>query len=358
MTTRTGTEVETSGTIPPALVGKGGGGPRAPRRPAPPNPAAPDGLLVVDKPQGMTSHDVVSRVRRLAHTRKVGHAGTLDPMATGVLVVGIGQATRLLTWVSGHDKAYEATVRLGIATTTDDAEGEVLASPGCATLTAGRLEEALAPLRGEIWQVPSSVSAVKIDGKRAYARVRQGETVEIPARRVRVGRLDLLAPPRPGQAAGADGVPTDVVDVDVHVECSSGTYVRALARDLGEALGCGAHLTALRRSRVGTFTLGAAHPLDALERSAEDGEVLPVVPLDDAVRALFPVLVLDAEEAGSFAHGQAPRRDAAQVEALSAAAGEGPLAVLDPDGVRVLGLARVDEGAGTLRTVLVWGERP
>lgn len=294
-------------------------------------------------------------MRRLAHTRRVGHAGTLDPMATGVLVLGIGRATRLLTWLSGHDKAYEATVRLGVSTTTDDAEGDVVDAPGCATPDAERLEAALEALRGEIDQVPSAVSAVRIDGKHAYARVRAGETVEIPARRVTVSVLERLGAPRPEAAVGPDGAVVDVVDVDVHVECSAGTYVRALARDLGESLGCGAHLTGLRRSRVGTLTLGDARRLDALERLAGTGEVLPVVPLDEAVRGMFPSLVLEAPEAARFAHGQAPRREGERLAALAAAAGEGPLAVLAPDGARVLGLARIDEGAGALRTVLVWG---
>lgn len=346
--------METSEAVPSALVGADGAGRRAPRRPAPPNPPAPDGLLVVDKPRGMTSHDVVARVRRLAHTRKVGHAGTLDPLATGVLVLGIGRATRLLTWVSGHDKAYEATVRLGISTTTDDAEGEVSDSPGCVSVAQDALEAGLDALRGEIWQVPSSVSAIKIDGKRAYARVRQGEAVEIPARRVTVSRLDCPGTQRPARAVGADGSPVDVLDLDIRVDCSSGTYVRALARDLGRALGCGAHLTALRRTRVGAFALEDAHPLAALEERAERGEVLPVVALDEAVPAMFPSLVLDEGEAQRFAHGQAPVRGGDELEALHGVAGEGPLAVLAPDTTRVLGLARLDEDGRALRTLLVW----
>ena len=303
----------------------------------------------------MTSHDVVARIRRLAHTRKVGHAGTLDPMATGVLVLGIGRATRLLTWVSGHDKAYEANVRLGVSTTTDDAEGEWTRAPGCRGLVPEDLEGALAPLRGDILQVPSSVSAIKIDGRRAYARVRDGETVEIPARPVTVSRLDVVGEPHPAHVSSGGGTGIDVVDVDLHVECSSGTYVRALARDLGECLGCGAHLTGLRRSRVGAFALGSAHPLDGLERECEAGRVLPVIGLDAAVTRMFPTLVLDESEAGRFTHGQAPRRGVDAVRELRAAAGEGPLAVLAPDGRRVLGLARIDEGGTDLRTVRVFG---
>ena len=239
------------------------------RRPDNPRP----GLLVIDKPQGLTSHDVVSRVRRLAHTRKVGHGGTLDPMATGVLVIGIGKATKLLTWVSGHSKEYRATIRFGVATNTDDAEGISIAAVGCASLSEEQLEAALVPLRGDITQVPSTVSAIKVNGKRAYALARAGEDVELAARPVRISRLEVLAPPRPGECIleenDADNAPGEqapsgpvrVVDVDVVVECSSGTYVRALARDAGEALGVGAHLTALRRTRVGDVPLETAMTL-------------------------------------------------------------------------------------------------
>jgi tRNA pseudouridine55 synthase len=185
--------------------------------------AATDGLVVVDKPAGLTSHDVVARMRRLAGTRKVGHAGTLDPMATGVLLVGIGRATRLLGHLALTDKAYDATVRLGVSTTTDDAEGEVLATADASGVPDAAVREALAALTGEIAQVPSSVSAIKVDGVRSYARVRAGESVALAARPVRVARFDLLD--RRGD------------DLDVHVVCSSGTYVRALARDIGAALG-------------------------------------------------------------------------------------------------------------------------
>ena len=240
------------------------------RRPDNPRP----GLLVIDKPQGLTSHDVVSRVRRLAHTRKVGHGGTLDPMATGVLVIGIGKATKLLTWVSGHSKEYRATIRFGVATNTDDAEGVATAAVGCSSLSEEQLEAALAPLRGDIMQVPSTVSAIKVNGKRAYALARAGEDVELAARPVRISRLEVLDPPRPAECileeTDADNAPdvqalsgpVRVVDVDVVVECSSGTYVRALARDAGEALGVGAHLTALRRTRVGDVPLETAMTLE------------------------------------------------------------------------------------------------
>jgi tRNA pseudouridine55 synthase len=243
---------------------------------------APDGLLVVDKPAGWTSHDVVGRVRRLAQTRKVGHAGTLDPMATGMLVLGVGRATRLLGHLSLTDKTYDATIRLGVTTVTDDAEGEVLETRDAAGV--GDLTAYLAALTGDIEQVPSSVSAVKVDGVRSYARVRAGEDVELKARRVTVSELVLLD--RRGD------------ELDVRVTCSSGTYVRALARDLGGALGVGAHLTALRRTRVGPFDLARARTLDQL------AEQLDVLPLDEAVAAAFPRRDLTEEEAVDLSHGR------------------------------------------------------
>ena len=250
----------------------------------PARPTAPDGLLVVDKPAGWTSHDVVGRCRRLAGTRKVGHAGTLDPMATGVLVLGVGRATRLLGHLALTDKAYDATIRLGATTVTDDAEGEVVTTQDASVVGDEAVRAGLAALTGAISQVPSSVSAVKVDGVRSYARVRAGEQVELAARSVVVSRLDLLA--RRGD------------DLDVAVECTSGTYVRALARDLGTALGVGAHLTALRRTRVGPFDLGAARTLE------QHAEQLALVPLDAAVAASFPRRELDADEAVALSYGK------------------------------------------------------
>ena len=249
---------------------------------------APDGLLVVDKPAGWTSHDVVARCRRLARTRKVGHAGTLDPMATGVLLLGIGRATRLLGHLALADKAYDATVRLGETTVTDDAEGDVLERADPSGVPDEALAAGVAALTGRIEQVPSAVSAVKVGGVRSYARVRAGEGVELAARPVVVQRFDVVA------RRGAD--------VDVRVEVSSGTYVRALARDLGRALGVGGHLTALRRTRVGPFDLAAARTLAAL---SEDGVLdATVVRLDDAVAAGFPVRALTGDEALALAHGR------------------------------------------------------
>jgi tRNA pseudouridine55 synthase len=242
------------------------------------------GLVIVDKPGGMTSHDVVSRVRRLAGTRKVGHAGTLDPMATGVLVLGLNRATRLLGHLTLTDKRYDATVRLGAATTTDDAEGEILETRATDDLTGEAVRAALAGFVGEIAQVPSAVSAVKVDGKRAYARVRAGETVDLPPRRVTVHALEVTG--------------LDLPDVRISIHCSSGTYVRALARDVGAVLGVGGHLTALRRTAVGPFDLAAASTLEALT------ETFALTPIADAARAGFPTLDLDEDQARAVRVGR------------------------------------------------------
>lgn len=271
--------------------------------------SAADGLLLVDKPAGISSHDVVAATRRLAATRKVGHAGTLDPMATGLLVLGVGRATRLLTYLVGADKDYEATLRLGQETLTEDAEGEITAGAGCRPedLPAARLSTALAGLTGEIMQVPSAVSAIKVGGVRSYARVRQGEAVELAARPVTISSLELRGQPR--AATAADG--TAVVDLDLGVSCSSGTYVRAIARDLGAALGCGAHLTALRRTRVGPFDVGEAATLEALSAQVEADAAstrpggLRVLGLSEAARRCFPAVELTGAEAGAVSHGQA-----------------------------------------------------
>ncbi|AEE45670.1 tRNA pseudouridine(55) synthase TruB [Cellulomonas fimi] len=306
------------------------------QRPGPRRPTAADGLLVVDKPQGWTSHDVVARTRRLAATRKVGHAGTLDPMATGVLVLGIGRATRLLTYVVGADKEYTATVRLGVATTTDDAEGEVVAVRDASGVSDAGLAAAVAALTGPILQVPSSVSAIKVAGERAYARVRAGEQVELAARPVTVSRFDVHGRRR----AVVDG--TAVLDVDVTVVCSSGTYVRALARDVGAALGVGGHLTALRRTRVGGFGLDVARTLEQLAAEPEDAP-LPVLPLSDAARATFPVRDLAEPEVRALSYGQA----LAPVDGGPA----GTVAAIAPDGTLV---ALVEDRGGRVRPVLVF----
>lgn len=219
---------------------------------------AGSGVLLVDKPQGITSHDVVARARRALGTRKVGHAGTLDPMATGLLVLGVDGATRLLTYVVGLDKTYEATIRLGAATDSDDADGEIIAETDASSLTASQIATALEPLRGRISQVPSTVSAIKVGGRRAYDLARAGEDVQLTAREVTVARFDVRAEHREGRH----------VDLDVVVDCSSGTYIRALARDLGRALGVGGHLTALRRTRIGPFEVGDAVSVDEIGPAA------------------------------------------------------------------------------------------
>ncbi|KGI67811.1 tRNA pseudouridine(55) synthase TruB [Mycolicibacterium rufum] len=247
------------------------------------------GLVVVDKPPGMTSHDVVGRCRRLFGTRKVGHAGTLDPMATGVLVVGIERATKILGLLTAADKGYAATIRLGQATSTEDAEGELLQSVSAAHLTDGQIGDAVAALRGDIAQVPSSVSAIKVAGQRAYALVREGQTVELAARPVRIDRFDVL-----GVRRGAD-----TVDVDVAVDCSSGTYIRALARDVGDALGVGGHLVALRRTRVGRFGLDQARTLEQLAEAATLSYTL-----DEACLQAFPRRDLTESEAVDASHGR------------------------------------------------------
>ena len=253
-------------------------------------PAA--GLVVIDKPAGWTSHSVVGRVRRLAGTRKVGHAGTLDPMATGVLIIGIGKATRLLGYLALADKAYSATIRLGISTVTDDAEGEVVTAVGTAGLKDSDIEAAMARLRGDILQVPSAVSAIKVDGVRSYARVRAGDQVDLPARPVQVERFISVA----SRASEVSGV--GVLDLDVEVECSTGTYIRALARDLGSALGVGGHLTALRRTRVGSFRVDEAQTFDAAEQG------LQVLPLDRLVQDFFPALIMSEAQVSHIRHGR------------------------------------------------------
>ena len=256
------------------------------------------GLILLDKPAGWTSHDVVGRMRRVAGTRRVGHAGTLDPMATGLLLVGIGQGTRLLTHLVGLPKTYTATIRLGQATTTDDADGEPLGELVSAShLGEADIEAALDSLRGEIHQVPARVSAIKVNGQRAYARVRAGEEVELAARPVTIYRFEVHARRDVGEW----------VDLDVTVECSSGTYVRALARDLGAVLGVGGHLTALRRTRVGEFRIEDAQTVP--ERSADPDAPQPKMVawgLGEAASRALPVLRVDDRTVVDLGHGKRP----------------------------------------------------
>ncbi|RAG80817.1 tRNA pseudouridine(55) synthase TruB [Streptacidiphilus pinicola] len=294
----------------------------------------PDGLIIVDKPAGITSHTVVARVRRMAGTRKVGHAGTLDPMATGVLVVGSEKATRLLGHLALTTKTYEATIRLGQTTVTDDAEGEVTASAAARAVTDEAIAAGVAELTGPIRQVPSSVSAIKIDGKRSYARVREGEEVELAARPVTVSRFEVHAR---RDVVAEDGTP--VVDLDVTVDCSSGTYIRALARDLGAGLGVGGHLTMLRRTRVGAYGLDVAHTLEALEESFADN----VLPIAAAAAAAFPRWDVDEKQARLLSTG---------VRIAAPGLGvDGPIAVFDPEG-RFLAL--IEEQGGKAKSVAVF----
>ena len=296
-------------------------------------PAAPPGLgglVIVDKPAGMSSHAVVARVRRLAGTRRVGHAGTLDPMATGVLVLGVERATRVLGHLALTDKDYAATIRLGQSTVTDDAEGEIVAGRSAAAVTEQQVGEQAARWTGDLMQRPSAVSAIKVDGARAYARVRAGEHVELAARKVHVARFAVVAVRRPEP---------DLLDVDVEVTCSTGTYVRALARDMGEALGVGGHLTALRRTRSGSFHVREARTLDSLEAG------FAIVPLAEAVAREFARVDVADTEAVSVLHGG--RLDVRLVAGLS----PGPYGVFGPDGAILALMERRDDA---LRPLVVF----
>jgi tRNA pseudouridine55 synthase len=282
------------------------------------------GLVIVDKATGVTSHDVVSRVRRLAGTRKVGHAGTLDPMATGVLVLGVNRATRLLGHLTLTEKAYDATIRLGAATTTDDAEGEVVSTASAGELDEARIRSALAAYVGDIEQVPTSVSAIKVDGRRAYQRVREGEDVQLAPRPVTIHELQVHEVRPVGE----------LVEVDVSVRCSSGTYIRAIARDVGADLGVGGHLGALRRTAVGPFTLDDAHTIEQL------AEELAMLPIAQAARATFPSRDLGEAQSGDVRHGR-------QIDADL----EGLTALFAPDGEF---LALYEPREGTTRAVAVF----
>jgi tRNA pseudouridine55 synthase len=289
------------------------------------------GLVIVDKPQGLTSHDVVGRIRRLAGTRRVGHAGTLDPMATGVLVIGVEKATRLLGHLALSEKEYSATIRLGQATDTDDAEGQVIAETSAAGVSEASLEAAAAALTGEIEQVPPGYSAIKVAGKRAYRLARQGAAPELAARPVTVAAFTVRAVRRVG----------DLVDADVTVTCSSGTYIRALARDLGRALGVGGHLTALRRTRVGPYEIAGAATLDQLAAT------FAVIPLAEAAAVAFRPVHLTEDQARSVAHGG--RVAISDLDWPGAA--PGPVAAFGPDGSLI---ALFTEEAGQARPLAVF----
>jgi len=300
---------------------------------------SPSGLVIVDKPGGMTSHDVVARIRRLAGTRRVGHAGTLDPMATGVLVVGIEKATRLLGYLTLTEKEYHATIRLGQSTSTDDAEGEITggapaADVSAAVLTQHELTRAAASLTGEIMQVPPAVSAIKVAGQRAYRLTRAGAAPELAARPVTVYEFTITAVRRDG----------DLLDLDAIVRCSSGTYIRALARDMGHQLGVGGHLTRLRRTRVGSYRVEDARTLEQL------AERFDVVPVAQAAQAAFPRRDLSADEARRLAHGG---RLAPAAASAADPAPPGPTAAYAPDGTLI---ALLTEESGQARPLVVFAE--
>ncbi|MBF4634321.1 tRNA pseudouridine(55) synthase TruB [Agreia pratensis] len=292
-------------------------------------PSTRSGVLLIDKPEGLTSHDVVARTRRLAGTRKVGHAGTLDPMATGLLVLGVNASTRLLTYVVGLDKEYLATIRLGVATTTDDREGEIVSvarTGAVSALGAADIRSQIDALTGDIEQTPSSVSAIKVDGKRAYALVREGVEVQLKSRPVTVSEFEIL-----DQRAASTEDGADALDIDVRVVCSSGTYIRALARDLGGSLGVGGHLTALRRTRIGPFSVAEASDLETVVVA----EALEA-PAATASR-LFTTLELTQEQSVDLGHG---KRLALSDDVPDAV---GPVAAIAPDG-RLVGLVSVTAG--------------
>ena len=294
----------------------------------------PDGLVIVDKPSGFTSHDVVAKMRGIARTRRVGHAGTLDPMATGVLVLGVEKATKLLGHLALTEKEYVGTVRLGQTTVTDDAEGEVTSSTDASKVTRDAIDAGIAKLTGDIMQVPSKVSAIKINGVRSYKRARDGEDFDIPARPVTVSSFAVYDV---RDAVAEDGTP--VLDLLVSVVCSSGTYIRALARDLGADLGVGGHLTALRRTRVGPYKLDAARTLEQLQQE------LTVMPIAEAAAAAFPRWDVDAKRARLLANG-------VRLEMPDEYAGAGPVAVFGPED-RLLAL--VETHRGKAKSLAVFG---
>ena len=303
------------------------------------------GLLLVDKPEGFTSHDVVAKLRGIVGTRKIGHAGTLDPMATGLLVIGVNSATKLLTFLVGEDKTYIATIRLGASTITDDRESEYLsvASSGDVdALTELDITNAIRPLTGEIMQVPSSVSAIKVDGERAYAKVRGGDEVKLAARPVTISRFDVLGEMR-RETVGDQ----QFIDLDVIIDCSSGTYIRALARDLGVALEVGGHLTALRRTRVGAYQVTDSQALADLKK----GEV-ELLPIADAAREAFDVRELAAEEVVDLRHG---KRIEVGVIAENATAKDRVIAAFAPTGELI---AMLTKAGSTLKSLVVFAEVP
>jgi tRNA pseudouridine55 synthase len=266
------------------------------------------GFAVIDKPKGMTSHDIVAKLRKHFGTKRVGHAGTLDPMATGVLVVGINNGTKFLSYITNGKKKYLATIQLGTSTVTDDAEGEILYQRSTDEIDDQAIQLILAAMIGEIQQVPSQVSAIKVQGERAYDLVRQGKSVELKARSIKIFELNLLNIRR-----GAK------IEIDIEVYCSSGTYIRSIARDLGEKLGVGGHLTALRRTVVEPFSLEDAH--EVLEAKA--------IPLLEAISKVLPVRTLTLDEIAEIKFGRAISHSVFEGSGVGATAQGEVLAILE-----------------------------
>ncbi|MGA1023630.1 MAG: tRNA pseudouridine(55) synthase TruB [Aquiluna sp.] len=270
------------------------------------------GIALIDKQQGFTSHDVVAKLRKLLGTKKIGHAGTLDPMATGLLLLGVGSGTKLMQFLSGLDKTYEATIRLGASTSTDDAEGELGQAQDASKISNDELAREIFKLTGNIEQVPSSVSAIKVDGKRAYDLVRAGEEVVLKSRSVTVSRFEVIGEP---------SVVGKYLDINVEVDCSSGTYIRALARDLGDALGVGGHLTALRRTRIGAYEVSNASDIAQEPTLVTNVEVL---------KMLMPEVAISPQQEIDLRHG---KRLALEIAGMSCATANGRLvAVIEPVG--------------------------
>ena len=270
------------------------------------------GIALIDKQQGFTSHDVVAKLRKLLGTKKIGHAGTLDPMATGLLLLGVGSGTKLMQFLSGLDKTYEATIRLGASTSTDDAEGEIGEAQDASRISSDELAREIFKLTGNIEQVPSSVSAIKVDGKRAYDLVRAGEEVVLKSRSVTVSRFEVIGEP---------SVVGQYLDINVEVDCSSGTYIRALARDLGESLGVGGHLSALRRTRIGAFEVSNASGISEEPTLVTNVEVL---------KMLMPEVAISPQQEIDLRHG---KRLALEIAGMSCATANGRLvAVIEPVG--------------------------
>ena len=283
------------------------------------------GLVLIDKPQGWTSHDIVAKLRGIAGTRRVGHAGTLDPMATGLLLLGVNAGTKLLTFLVGEGKTYEATIRLGASTITDDAEGDFVEFGDVEiirAITVEQIEVALGALRGEIMQVPSSVSAIKVDGERAYAKVRGGDEVKLASRPITISRFEITSAPKVVETEA--GV---FIDFDAIIECSSGTYIRALARDLGAALGVGGHLTALRRTHIGAYRVDDAVPMAELTR-----ENLKITSMYDSVKDAFELRELNEQEVIDLRHGKRIATSGATSAEIAGVHSGELIAMLEPAG--------------------------